>query len=162
MHYVKVVKPNQRLRVLCDLERVSEGIWCTQPHIPVRTIKLCGHFQEGHKVDIREYLPQVHIDLPGAVVDIWAPYQDIGGRSFNGLAARRDQDKVRRVNHCRSQVLFENHFVKFQLGFLHGEDIAEYLLGGIVVVGRKANNILGDCEDHFFPFIVLFEDQDTS
>ena len=91
MHYVKMMKTNQRLRVLCDLERVCEGIWCTQPHIPVRTIKLCGHFQEGYKVNISEYFPQVHIDLPGALIDIWAPYQDIGGRSFNGLAARRDQ-----------------------------------------------------------------------
>jgi hypothetical protein len=68
MHNVKMVKTNQRISVLRDLDRVSEGIWCSQPHIPVRTIKLCGHFQEGLLVLKKEYFPQIHIDLTGAVV----------------------------------------------------------------------------------------------
>ena len=161
MHYVKVVKPNQRFCALCDLERVSEGIWCPQPHIPVRTVKLRCQFQEGHKVCINEYLPQVYINLTGPLFDLRAPYQEICGRSFYGLAARRHQDKVFRVKQNRRQILVNNQFIEFQLAFLHGQGVAGYLLGGLVVVSRETYDIPRDDEDYLSDIMVHFEDQDT-
>jgi hypothetical protein len=127
----------------------------------VRTIKLCCKFQERHIVCINENLSQVYINLASPLFDLRAPYQEIGRRSFYGLAARRHQDKVFRVKTDRRQIIVNNNFVEFQLGFLHGEGIAEYLLGGLVLVSRETYDIPGNGEDYLFHIMVHFEGQDT-
>ena len=127
----------------------------------MRTIKLCCQFQEGHIVCINEYLSQVYIDLASPLFDLRAPYQEICGRSFDGLAARRHQDKVFRVKANRRQIIVNNNFVEFQLGFLHGESIAEYLLGGLVLVSRETYDIAGDDEFYIVHIMVHFEGQYT-